>query len=82
MISKIVSTPWHTMRWLRLAMGLYLLFVSYSRKEFALSLFGALFLYQALFDVGCCGAQGCAVPAGEKKAPVKRLENTEAENIS
>jgi hypothetical protein len=38
-------------------------------------LFGAFFLYQAVFNVSCCGSSSCTIPeAKENKAEIVNFE--------
>lgn len=61
---------WNLMRWLRLALGIY---VSVQAVE-TLSLFlggvAAFFLFQAITNMGCNGTNGCALPR-KKNSPHK-----------
>jgi hypothetical protein len=51
---------------------------SYEAKDVLLGAFGALFLGQALLNIGCCGPQGCAVPVSKKEdATIKDITYTE-----
>jgi len=61
MINTILHTPWTFMRWLRLALGLYLVYVGISETDVFAGSIGALFSFLALFNQGC-GGGNCAVP--------------------
>jgi uncharacterized membrane protein HdeD (DUF308 family) len=52
---------WHLMRWLRLGLGLVIGIQAFELNDILLYLFSGFFLYQALFDVACCGSNGCSV---------------------
>lgn len=55
---------WHFMRWLRLIIGLIVLVEAFRASSGWLGLMAALFLYQAIFNAGCCCAgSSCSVPA-------------------
>ena len=45
MIKTIIHTPWGFMRWLRLAIGLYLVFVGITESEIFAGSIGALFTF-------------------------------------
>jgi hypothetical protein len=60
-------TNWHLMRILRAGIGVMLLVTGVQSKDWAMGLFSIFFLYQAIADVGCCGASGCAPRSGAKK---------------
>ena len=60
------------MRVLRLAAALTML-ASFAANGDTVALFGGVFFgYQAIFNVGCCGAQGCNVPYNE--TPAKSID--------
>ncbi|MFY8214805.1 MAG: hypothetical protein ACOVKJ_10135 [Flavobacterium sp.] len=56
-----LTSNWHFMRWLRLALALYLFEQAYETKEYFLLVFGGFFLLQAVFNWGC-GPSGCSIP--------------------
>ena len=58
----ILVTNWHFMRWLRLAIGLFLVWQLVQRPDIFTAFVAAFFLFQALTNTGCCGASGCALP--------------------
>ncbi len=56
---KMLLTDWHPMRVLRLVISL-LFFGMYFTGGESVLLAGAFFFgFQALFNTGCCGSQGC-----------------------
>jgi hypothetical protein len=55
-------TNWHFVRVFRLGIGIMMLVMGIQNKDWAIGLFSAFFLYQAITDTGCCGSQGCAPP--------------------
>ncbi len=59
MIHSILHTPWTIMRWLRLAIGLYLIFVGITESDLLAGGIGTLFTMLALFNKGC-GVGNCA----------------------
>ncbi|WKV12108.1 hypothetical protein [Marivirga harenae] len=59
MIKAIIRTPWGFMRWLRLAIGLYLVFVGITESEIFAGSVGVLFTFLALLNQGC-GGGSCA----------------------
>lgn len=65
---------WHFMRIFRAAIAVWAIAEAWRTGEWLLLFPGSIFALQAIFDVGCCGASGCA-PAhrnmakpGEKEA--------------
>lgn len=54
-------TDWHAMRWMRLAFAIVFLFAGIAQHEPVAYAAAAFFGFQALLNVGCCGA-ACAPP--------------------
>lgn len=75
----IFNTPWNWMRWLRLILGIALIVSLIKNADKLAGLFGFIFLYQALFNVGC-GAGNCTVPSKNSK-PSKNTVEIEFEEI-
>jgi hypothetical protein len=64
-MKKLLLTNWHSMRWIRLAIGLFLI---QQAIQYQLVLFGfmaAFFLFQSVFNTGC-SLNGCSVPLLKK----------------
>lgn len=59
-MKETLLTGWHFMRFLRLGMGTLMAVQFFQTSDKLVGLIGALLLYQALFNKGCCGANGCA----------------------
>ncbi len=57
-----VLSNWHFMRWLRLAIGLFLSWQMVQNRDVFTGLIAGVFLFQAITNTGCCGASGCATP--------------------
>jgi hypothetical protein len=66
MIKTIIHTTWGFMRWLRLAIGLYLVLVGITESDIFAGSIGALFTFLALFNQGCgggnCSSGNCDIP--------------------
>lgn len=54
------------MRVVKLLMGLYVGFEAIANQQYVLLLLSVFFLYQGVFNVGHCGANGCAVNTKRK----------------
>ena len=74
---KNIFSQWHFMRFIRLAMGLYLIFEVVATKQWFLGIFALLFLVQAVFNIGCCGANGCGVSPKKSKNAAEPLDYEE-----
>lgn len=62
-LKRTIFTNWHFMRWLRLAIGLFIAFQAYQLQNGLLGLAASLFLFQALANAACCGPVGCGIEA-------------------
>ena len=74
-IKQMIFTNWHFMRWLRLVLGGFIAVQAIQNHDLIPGLIGAFFLYQAITNTGCCGANGCAV------TPAKKTEHTKVKDI-
>ena len=70
---------WHFMRWLRLALGIFVGFQAIQLRDPLAGMVAAFFLFQVVTNTGCCGADGCAVPRSQKNDNEK--ETVEYEEI-
>jgi hypothetical protein len=64
-MKQLLFTNWHAMRWIRLAIGLFLLQQAIQFQDMILSLMALFFLFQSVFNTGC-GLNGCSVPTYKK----------------
>lgn len=66
MIQSILRTPWTFLRLLRLAIGLYLIFIGITESDLLAGGIGALFSTLAIFNKSCgggnCANGNCEVP--------------------
>ena len=62
-----LKSDWHPMRIIRLVFGVWALVQAFQVHDWAIGLFGAFFLYQAITNTGCCGTQGCYTPPARNK---------------
>ena len=69
-MKQTLLTNWHAMRFLRLALGGFVMYDGLKSHEYLFMFFGAAFMGMALFNVGCCGPQGCGI--AESKKPDQR----------
>jgi hypothetical protein len=65
---KTIFTNWNFMRAIRLILGVYIIIQSFQSRQYIMIIPGVVFAIMALFSVGCCGNNGCAVP-------IKKQEN-------
>ncbi|MEP7257227.1 MAG: hypothetical protein ABI687_02540 [Flavitalea sp.] len=60
-------------RWLRLLAGLAVIVQAILAKDILFALAGLLFAGMAIFNIGCCGAGACYMPARRKDDAVKEV---------
>lgn len=69
MINSVLHTRWTFMRWLRLAVGLYLVFIGLTESDLLAGGIGALFTILALLNQGCgggsCATGNCSTPSNK-----------------
>ena len=65
---------WNFMRFLRLAMGIWILGMAIQSRDWSISLISGLFILMAVTNTGCCGANGCVVRYNRPGDTEKPLE--------
>ena len=60
-MKNVLFTNWHLMRFVRLAIALFLFSQAYVLKDWIFVGIGLFFFVQVIFNIGC-GPNGCAVP--------------------
>ncbi|HLP22212.1 MAG TPA: hypothetical protein VK174_17980 [Chitinophagales bacterium] len=61
-IKQNLFTNWHLMRLLRLFIGVTIAVQAFQMHDAIMGFFSAFFMFQAVTNTGCCGAQSCAAP--------------------
>jgi len=79
MIKETLLSGWHFMRWLRLGLGIFIAIQAIQTHDTLSGFIAAFFLFQAVTNTGCCGANGCAVP---KRSKSDKIEEVEFEEIT
>lgn len=72
---------WHFMRLLRAGIAIWAFAEVWRTGEMMLLLLGGIFALQAIFDIGCCGAAGCATPRSYEQTPTKQTEEIVYEEV-
>jgi hypothetical protein len=57
-----VFTNWNFVRFLRLGLGVWILVMAIQSRDWPIGLLSGLFIWMAVTNTGCCGANGCAAP--------------------
>ncbi len=79
MIKQTLFTGWNAMRWIRLALGIFIAIQAVQMHDTLSGIIAAFFLFQAITNTGCCGVTGCAVPTNKSKS--NKIEDIEYEEI-
>lgn len=79
MNKETLLTGWHFMRFLRLGLGIYIAVQAVETQSILSGIVALFFIFQAITNTGCCGANGCAVPI--KKSNSDKIEEVEYEEI-
>lgn len=58
-MKQLIFSSWHLMRLLRLIVGVSFVVTGFVQHDAIPVAFGSFFSLQALFNVGCCGVNGC-----------------------
>ena len=74
-VKQMIFTNWHFMRWLRLILGGFIAAQAIQNHDLIPGLISAFFLYQAITNSGCCGANGCTA------TPTKNTEDIKVKDI-
>jgi hypothetical protein len=64
-MKQILFTNWHSMRWIRLVIGLFFLQQAIQYREILFGFIAAFFIFQSVFNTGC-RLNGCEVPTLKK----------------
>ena len=76
MIQSILSN-WNFMRFIRLVLGIAIIVQSVIAKDWTMGIIGVLFTSMPVFNVGCCGSNGCATPVKNNKEQTKDISYEE-----
>lgn len=76
---QVLLSNWHFMRWLRLALGLFIGVQAFQLHDTLSGFIAAFLLFQVITNTGCCGASGCSVPAPGNNQ--KHLDEVEYEEV-
>jgi hypothetical protein len=69
-MKQAILSNWNFMRFLRLGLGIFIIVQAVIAKDWTMGILGTMFTLMPVFNIGCCGAGGCAVP------PPKRTSET------
>jgi len=61
-IKEMLFTGWNLMRWFRLGFGIFFAIEAFRDSDKLFAIAAAFLLFTAIFNTGCSGSSGCAVP--------------------
>ena len=65
-MKQVLFTNWHLMRFIRLALAVFLFYNAFETHEWFYIAFGLFFLFQVIFNLGCSN-NGCGVNFNKKE---------------
>jgi hypothetical protein len=71
---------WHFMRIFRAGIAIWAFSEAWRTGEWMMAVPGGFFAIQAIFDIGCCGASGCATP-GQTRNQKHEMEEVAFEEV-
>jgi hypothetical protein len=79
-MKQAILSNWNFMRLVRLGLGIFILVQSVMLKDWSMGLLGVLFTIMPVFNIGCCGAGGCATKP-QKNASADTKDTTYEEVV-
>ena len=58
-VLKIITSQWNIMRFIRLIIGIMIIVQAIAGRNVMVGILGVIFTAMALFNVACCGSNGC-----------------------
>ena len=72
-MKQTILSNWTLMRFLRLAIGIAILVQAVIAKDILFAFAGILFTAMPVFNVSCCGTNGCYTPAKKNTESSKNI---------
>ncbi|MFM6925991.1 MAG: hypothetical protein ACKOU7_10860 [Ferruginibacter sp.] len=72
-MKQTILTNWNFIRLLRLGAGIAILVQAFIAQDMLFGFLGLIFTAMPVFNIGCCGAQGCYVPPGKDQDKTKEI---------
>ena len=72
-MKQSILSNWTVIRFLRLGMGIAILVQAVIAKDILFAIFGLAFTAMPVFNIGCCGTQGCNVPQNKNQYKTKGI---------
>jgi hypothetical protein len=80
MIKQTVLSQWNYARWIKLALGVFMVILSFFKHDGIFGVIGGILLFQAILNTGCFGSAGCAAPPKAHARP-NDIEDVEFEEV-
>ncbi|MEP7239081.1 MAG: hypothetical protein ABI685_14475 [Ferruginibacter sp.] len=64
---------WSIVRFLRLGMGIAILIQAVIARDILFAFLGLIFTAMPVFNIGCCGTNGCYIPADKNQDKTKEI---------
>ncbi len=61
-MKNIIFSNWNFMRIFRLVLGIIILVQAIEHRDLLIGILALSFTAMPIFNIGCCGINGCAVP--------------------
>lgn len=72
-MKQVIFRNWNFIRLLRLGAGIAILVQAVMARDLLFAFLGLLFTAMPVFNMGCCGTQGCYVPADKDQDKKKEI---------
>ena len=72
-MKQTIISNWTAIRFLRLGMGIAILVQAVIAKDILFAILGLAFTAMPVFNIGCCGMQGCYLPKGKDQHTTKDI---------
>jgi hypothetical protein len=80
MIKQRILSQWDSVRWVKLALGVFMVILSFVKHDGIFGVIGGIFLFQAILNTGCFGSGACAAPT-RTHTRSNNIEDVEFEEI-
>lgn len=68
---------WNFMRFLRFALGIFIVIQGIQTQEWLFMAMGGIFVLMPLLNIGCCSSRGCVLPTSKINQNFKDITNEE-----
>ncbi len=72
-MKQTILSNWTFIRLLRLGVGIAILVQAIIAMDILFAIFGLIFTAMPVFNIGCCGTQGCYVPPDKNQDKAKEI---------